>query len=224
MNQTRKSVVVNFFKFLCGLAVMGIGTYLAIQASIGVSAWDCLALGMGKRLGLSYGNSNMFISITVIILDLVMKEKIGLGTIVNGLIFGKFVDLYTAIGFCPVVEGKLWLSAILVVVGMFFEATGVVLYMSPSLGCGPRDTFKVGLGRHVPKIKIGYVGIAINAVVLATGWLLGGPVGIGTVLEVFGYGFVENTVNRWLKFEPRNLKHQNIVETFRVLTGKGEAA
>ena len=212
----------SLLKFLSGLAVMAIGTYIEIQAGIGVCAWDCLALGISNKLGILYGNASMMVSITVICLDLVMREKIGLGTVVNGLIYGKFVDLYSAIGFCPAIEGKIWLSGLIIIAGMFFEAFGVVLYMSPSLGCGPRDTFKVGIGRHFPRVKIGYVGMTINAIVLLTGWLLGGPIGIGTVVMIFGFGFIENTVNKIVGFEPRNVRHQNFIETFGVLTGRGK--
>lgn len=220
MNKTRKEIIENLLKFLCGLAVEAMGTYLEIQAGIGVSAWDCLTVGLSKRLGVLYGTASMMVSVIIVCLDLLLKEKIGLATIVNALVFGRFVDLYSAIGLCPAVEERFWLSCLLIVIGMLIESIGVILYMSPSLGCGPRDTFKVGVGRHLPRVKIGYVGITINSIVLLTGWLLGGPVGLGTVLVIVGYGLAENLVNRIFRFEPRRLKHQNVLETCCILAGK----
>lgn len=217
MNSTPKEILKNIFVFFLGLTLLSFGTYLTIQAGIGVSSWDCLALGTAGKLGVQYGDASLIISVTVILMDIILKEKIGLGTVLNGIFCGKIVDVFNWLDIVPMVDGKLLLSIGLVVVGMIFECFGVIYYMKPSLGCGPRDTFKVGIGRHLRRIKIGTVGIGINMIVLLCGWLLGGPVGIGTVMNIFLYGVLENIINALVKFEPRDLKHQDIIETFRVL-------
>ena len=219
MNTTPKDVLKNLLMFFFGLTVLSFGTYLTIQAGIGVGSWDCLALGVAGKLGIKYGNGSLIISITVILLDILLKEKIGLGTVLNGIFCGKIVDVFNALGWCPAVSGRPFMSILLVTVGMAIECIGVIYYMKPSLGCGPRDTFKVGIGRHVRKIKIGTVGIGINMIVLLCGWILGGPVGLGTVMNIFFYGVLENFINGLLKFEPRDLVHQDIIETSRVLLG-----
>ena len=223
MNQTPKDILKNIVVFFLGLTALSFGTYLTIQAGIGVSSWDCLALGTAGKLGLKYGNANLIISVTVILLDILLKEKIGLGTVLNGIFCGKIVDVFNALDLVPVISGNILLSILLVAAGMVVEAFGVIYYMKPSLGCGPRDTFKVGIGRYVRKIKIGTVGIGINMIVLLCGWLLGGPVGIGTVMNIFFYGVIENLVNGLMKFEPRDLVHQDILESFRILFNRKHA-
>ena len=217
MNSTPGDILKSIVVFFLGLTLLSFGTYLTIQAGIGVSSWDCLALGVAGRLGIQYGNGSLIISVTVILLDILLKEKIGLGTVLNGIFCGKIVDVFNWIGLVPMIEGNMLLSIVLVAVGMVFECFGVIYYMKPSLGCGPRDTFKVGIGRHVRRIKIGTVGIAINMIVLLCGWLLGGPVGLGTVMNIFLYGILENFINGLVKFEPRDLKHQDIIESVRIL-------
>ena len=223
MNKTPKEILKNTAVFFFGLTILSFGTYLTIQAGIGVGSWDCLSLGLAGKLGMEYGNANLIISITVILLDIIMKEKIGLGTVLNGIFCGKIVDVFNWLNIVPMISGNMLMSIVVVAVGMVFEAFGVIYYMKPSLGCGPRDTFKVGIGRHVRKIKIGTVGIAINMIVLLCGWILGGPVGIGTVMNIFCYGVIENVVNAIMKFEPRDLVHQDILESFRILFRKKQA-
>lgn len=217
MNDSPKKILKNILLFYIGLAIMAFGSYLTIQAGIGVSSWDCFSLGLSKQLGIKYGNASLIISVTVIILDVLMKEKIGLGTVLNGICYGKIVDLYMGLNICPAVSGNFVLSMVIVLAGMVAEAFGAIYYMKPSLGCGPRDTFKVGIGRLLPRVKIGYIGIAINMIVLLIGWLLGGPVGMGTVLNIVCYGFIENLVNAVMKFEPRDIKHQSIGQTLKAL-------
>lgn len=223
MNSTPKSILKNVAVFFLGVVILSFGTYLTIQAGIGVGSWDCFSLGLAGKLGVEYGDANLIISITVILMDILLKEKIGLGTVLNGIFCGKVVDVFNALNVVPVISGNMLLSILVVVIGMVFEAFGVIYYMKPSLGCGPRDTFKVGIGRHVRRLKIGTVGIGINMLVLLCGWVLGGPVGLGTVMNIFCYGVIENLVNGLMKFEPRDLVHQDILESFRILFNRKHA-
>lgn len=99
-------------------------------------------------------------------------------------------------------------------------ALGIWIYMKAAQCCRPRDSLLVGIGKRMPAILIGIVEIILWAVVLLTGWLLGGPIGIGTLISTFGAGAVMQLVYSWLRFEPRDIKHRGVAEITRELLGK----
>jgi len=94
---------------------------------------------------------------------------------------------------------------------------GQLIYISTGLGCGPRDSFVIGVGKRLSKWPIGLVQNGVLMVALLLGWLLGGPVGLGTLLSVVGLGATMQLVFRIAKFEPRKVQHENIFESFRKL-------
>ena len=96
-------------------------------------------------------------------------------------------------------------------------AVGMRIYMAAGQCCGPRDSLLVGLGKRMPHIPIGAVEIIIWAAVLAAGWLLGGPVGIGTLISTFGAGAVMQMVYSVIRFEPRQIRHRSVSEVLKIL-------
>ena len=96
-------------------------------------------------------------------------------------------------------------------------AIGQYFYMSSAQGCGPRDALLVGLGQRLSRLPIGVVQILLWGTVLLTGWLLGGPVGIGTIVSTFGSGIVMQTVFTFIKFEPRAIEHRSVIDTLNIL-------
>ena len=105
--------------------------------------------------------------------------------------------------------------------GFVFMAVGMFIDMKAGKCCGPRDALLVGLGKRLPRVPIGAVQIGLWAAVLLVGWLLGGPVGVGTFIGTVGSGAVMQLVYHWLRFEPRDVKHRGIRETTRILRGPG---
>ena len=102
-------------------------------------------------------------------------------------------------------------------IGFVFMALGMAVYMKSEQCCGPRDSLLVGLGKRMPKVPIGIVEVILWAVVLFFGWLLGGPVGIGTLISTFGAGVVMQIVYIIIRFEPRRLEHRGVLEISRML-------
>jgi uncharacterized membrane protein YczE len=103
--------------------------------------------------------------------------------------------------------------------GFVFMALGMWIYMRGEQCCGPRDSLLVGLGKRMPKVPIGIVEILLWMVVLLAGWLLGGPVGIGTLISTFGAGAVMQLVYNILRFEPRDIRHRDVLAVLRILAG-----
>lgn len=99
--------------------------------------------------------------------------------------------------------------------GFLFIALGMYVYMSAEMGYGPKDGLLIAIGKRMSKIPIGVVEILLFAFVTLIGWLLGGAVGIGTLISIFGAGAVMHLFYMLIHFEPRELKHKSIAETLR---------
>lgn len=219
--ETRKERIIILLKksvlAAVGLMCFGAGDYLTIQANIGVAPWDTLNLGLSQTLGILYGTASIGVSLTLIIIDLLLKEHIGIGTILDAIVVGKTVDLLNWLDIVPKQE-NIWLSIPMMIVGFFIMGLSQVMYMKAGLGCGPRDSFMLALGKRLDRIPIGAVNILILIVVLFAGWRLGGPIGIGTVLAAFGIGMMMQLAFNITKFEPKSVVHENILQSIKKIS------
>ena len=217
--QTKTQMIKEILKSALGLFIFSIGVYLTIQADIGLAPWDCLSMGVSGKVGYSYGIVHTVISIIILIIDILLKEKIGYGTILDALLVGNYVDLIDHIITLPQFH-SIPISCIMVIIGLFIMGYGQYFYMDAAQGCGPRDSLLIALGKRFPKTPIGVVQTVLVGIALLIGWLLGGPVGIGTVISVFGMGTALQIVCKILHFEPRDVVHKNIFETNRIFFQK----
>ncbi|MCR5665374.1 MAG: hypothetical protein K6G01_00960 [Eubacterium sp.] len=216
-------MIKEWIKIVIGLFVFAFGVHLTIFANIGLSPWDCLGMGIAMHTPLNYGVSVTLISLTVLGIDILLREKIGFGTVIDALITGNFVQLFNS--FNPFeLNSHLWSGILIMVVGFVFMAFGMAVYMKSEQGCGPRDSLLVGLGKRMPRVPIGIVEVLLWAVVLLFGWLLGGPVGIGTLLGTVGTGIVMQIVYTIIHFEPRNLHQRGIIEMMREFRHEEDAS
>ena len=212
----RRTVILEWIKIICGLWVFAFGVHLTIYANIGLAPWDCLGMGMAKHTPFNYGVSMTIIAVAVLAIDVVMKERIGFGTIIDALLTGNFVQIFNYINPFPE-NNNTWAGIGIMLIGFVFMAIGMWIYMSAQQCCGPRDSLLVGLGKRMPMVPIGIVEVILWAVVLLIGWLLGGPVGIGTLISTFGAGLVMQFVYNIIKFEPRKLKHRDVLTVAKEL-------
>ena len=213
-NDIRKRIIAQWVQIAAGLLVFAFGVHLTIFANIGLAPWDCLGMGISYHTPLTYGLSMTGMGVVILVIDLLMKEHIGFGTIIDALLTGNFVQMFNDLN--PLPKNENVLSGIVIMLtGFVFMALGMWIYMKAGQCCGPRDSLLVGLGKRFPRVPIGVVEIGLWAVVLLLGWALGGPVGIGTLVGTFGAGFVMQLVYTLIRFEPRNIKHRNVVETVR---------
>ncbi len=212
----KKKIVFGWFRIVIGLFVFAFGVHLTIFANIGLAPWDCLGMGISYHTPLNYGLSMTLVALTVLGIDVVLKEKIGFGTIIDALLTGNFVQLFNSLDPLPL-NDRLWSGILIMLVGFVFMALGMAVYMKSEQCCGPRDALLVGLGKRLPRIPIGIVEIILWSVVLFVGWLLGGPVGIGTIISTFGAGLVMQIVYSLIRFEPREMRHRGVIEISREL-------
>ena len=213
---TRKTIFLEWLRIVLGLLVFAFGVHLTIFANIGLAPWDCLGMGISYHTPLNYGLSMTVMAVIILLIDLCLRERIGYGTVIDALLTGNFVQMYNDLNPLPL-NTSLWLGIILMLVGFVFMALGMWIYMKAAHGCGPRDALLVGLGKRMPKLPIGVVEILLWAAVTLVGWLLGGPVGIGTLLATFGAGAVMQLVYNVIHFEPRDIVHRSVIEITREL-------
>ena len=215
----RAKVFRQWLRIVFGLLVFAFGVHLTIYANIGLAPWDCLGMGIAKHTPLNYGLSMTLMALVILCIDLSLKERIGFGTIIDALLTGHFVQMFNDLN--PLEENRNTLLGILIMLaGFVFMAIGMWIYMKGEQCCGPRDSLLVGLGKRLPGMPIGIVEVLLWAAVLLAGWLLGGPVGIGTLVSTFGAGLVMQAVYSLLKFEPRQVRHRSVPETVRMLFPK----
>ena len=214
----RVKAVSQWLRIAAGLLGVACGVHLTICANIGLAPWDCLGMGIAKHTPLNYGLAMTLMSVIILGIDLLLKERIGFGTVIDALLTGNFVQLYSDLNPLPL-NTNLWLGILIMLIGFAFMALGMMIYMKGEQCCGPRDSLLVGLGKRLPRWPIGLVEILLWAVVLLAGWVLGGPVGVGTLISTFGAGLVMQLVYSMLHFEPRSIRHRDIVEIWKVLQG-----
>ncbi len=217
----KSEILFGWTRIIIGLFIFSFGVHLTIFANIGLAPWDCLGMGLSYHTPLNYGLSMTVIALIVLLTDILLKEKIGYGTIIDALFTGNFVQLFNSLN--PLGQNQgLWSGILIMVSGFVFMAIGMAIYMKSEQCCGPRDALLVGLGKRMPQIPIGVVEVIQWGIVLLIGWLLGGPVGIGTLISTFGAGIVMQIVYSIIHFEPRDLKHRGVLEVTRVLISRNE--
>ena len=176
---------ISTFFFLClGLVLFGLGEGLLIVSFAGASPWSILAQGIALNIDLSIGIITVLISIGVLFLWLPLKQKPGVGTILNAIIIGLMIDV--CIKFIPTPENYLN-QLILATIAVLTVGLGGGIYLVANLGAGPRDGLMVGLQKKT-NLPIATVRAFLEITVMSIGWYLGGTVGIGTLLFAFGIG------------------------------------
>lgn len=201
------------------LFVNGLGVYLTIHADIGAAPWDVLNLGLSKTLHIIYGSASIAVSLTILIIDILLRENIGIAMFIDAVTVGKAVDFFEWLDIVPTPKTIVG-SIVMILIGLVIIGYTQMLYMKAALGCGPRDTLLVGLTRRVPKIPIGAVSIGLLSTATLVGWLLGGPVGIGTILCAFASGPIMQAAFMSVKFDATGIRHQKIHESVKVFLGK----
>ena len=181
--------------------------------------FDALNLGLAQTLHIQYGTASIALSFLILLLDIALRGRIGVGMFLDALIVGKTVDLFDWLDIVPQMTG--WFSGtLLMLAGLVVEGYSLYLYMRAGLGCGPRDTLLVQLKKKLPRIPIGLISIVILSVVTVIGWKLGGKVSFGTLICALLTGPIMQHAFRIVHFKAEEVNHQDIVTSLMILTGK----
>lgn len=199
-----------------GMFIYAFGSMLGVKAGdVGTNAWATLSLGMSESFGMSFGTGNFIVSLLIIIIAVLAKGRLGFGTVLNVILYPIFADfLLAAFEFMPMADNQA-LGLFYTLLCQLIICFATILYMSPALGCGPRDTMMIVIGKKFPKAPIGLVRFCIEALAMACGVLLGAPFGIGTVLVMVLQASIFQLVCRLCRYEPRAVIHENFADTLR---------
>ncbi|MDL2273245.1 hypothetical protein LJC34_01635 [Oscillospiraceae bacterium OttesenSCG-928-G22] len=209
-----KQFWLRVLKMAFGILLYSFAAYLCIQANVGLAPWSAFSMGISIATGIQIGTASVLTGFVFLILAILLKEKIGLGTLFDVFVFGKFIDLFRWIGIVPLVENTA-LGIALLLLGQCIVAVASYFYISPGLGSGPRDSLMVFLGKRFPRLPIGLVRGLMEGTALLIGWRLGAKIGIGTVIAVFGIGFILQLTFKVLKFDVTSVKHENLLTSVR---------
>ncbi len=181
-----------------GLALYGLSMALLVRAELGVMPWDVLHQGLVRSIGGTLGGVSVVVGALVLLLWIPLRQRPGVGTVSNVVVIGIAVDVSLAL--LPAVDG-LPLRIALAVAGILLNAVATAAYIGVRLGPGPRDGLMTGLvartGGSVRLVRTG-----IEVVVVASGWLLGGTLGIATVLYALAIGPLVQPLLRWFTVAP----------------------
>ena len=179
-----KPKLLTFFYLNLGLVLFGLGEALLITSSAGVSPWTVLAQGIAVHTGWSIGFITMIVSFAVLALWIPLKQKPGMGTILNALIIAFMIDFSLVL--LPYPE-TLFFQVLQAFIGVVVIGIASGMYLTANLGAGPRDGLMKGL-QAITGFPIAYIRIGIEVTVVSIGWYLGGVVGVGTLMFAFGVG------------------------------------
>jgi uncharacterized membrane protein YczE len=167
-----------------GLVLYGVSMALMVRSSLGVMPWDVLHQGLSRRLGWSLGSVTIVVGALVLLAWIPLRERPGLGTLSNVVVVGLAVDAVLALLPAP---GGLAGRAAFAAAGILLNGVATAAYIGVRLGPGPRDGLMTGLVRRTGG-PLGPIRTAIEVTVVLTGWLLGGTLGVVTVLYALSIG------------------------------------
>jgi len=179
----RRLVVLIFGLFLCSVGI--VCTY---RSGMGLGPWDVLHQGISRHTPLSFGQASIIVGGLIILLGLLIKVRPGVGTVLNMLLIGLFVDAQLRSNWLPDLSAAPFVARLLLdALGVLLMGIGTAFYITPRLGAGPRDGLMMRL--HVlTHVRIAFVRAAIECSALIIGFFLGGTTGIGTLIFAFGVG------------------------------------
>ena len=213
-----RNYIARLLWLVAGVAVSALGITLMLRANVGLEPWSVLQQGLAQTAGITYGTASMIVGAAAIGTAMLCGESFGIGTVVDIVLCAVCID------------GLLWLDWIpqmhslssgipMLLAGMELLAIGTWMYMKSALGAGPRDALMVALARKTGR-SVGLCRASVEIVVIIAGFLLGGQVGIGTVIAAFGLGSLFNLNFHLLHFRAAELHQENIAETLRRLGKK----
>jgi uncharacterized membrane protein YczE len=182
-HHTRPELRRRLPRLLAGLVLCGMGIAAMVAADLGLGPWDVLHQGISERTGLPIGSVVILVGVAVMLCWIPLRERPGLGTVLNAILIGVVVDLTLLWLDTP---ANLWGPWVLMLGGVVAFGAGSGFYIGAGLGPGPRDGVMTGLARR--GWPVGVVRTAIELSALGGGWLLGGTVGVGTVVFALGIG------------------------------------
>jgi uncharacterized membrane protein YczE len=213
-----KTMLLKLARLVIGIVLYAVGIVATINAHLGLSPWDVLHQGIGLQTGITMGQASILVGLAIVFLNFFFKEKVGIGTILNMILIGWFLDIIMINDLLPEPKEMIF-RLLMLVMGMFIVGIASYLYIGAGLGAGPRDGIMVALHKKTGK-SVRFIRNSIEISVLIIGYFLGGSVGVGTVILSLATGYVIQFVFKVFKFNIKTVKHRYLDEDIKKLLRK----
>lgn len=210
-----REYINRLFWLVAGVAVSALGITMMLQANIGLEPWSVLQQGLAQTVGITYGTASMIVGAAAIGTAVLCGESFGIGTVVDIVLCAACVDGLLWLDWIPLIR-SLPSGILMLLGGLELLVLGTWMYMKSALGAGPRDALMVALARKTCR-SVGLCRVSVEIIVIIAGFLLGGQVGIGTVISAVGLGSLFNINFHLLRFRAAELHQENVAETLRCL-------
>jgi len=208
--------MLRLLRLFFGLFLYAVGIVLTMKANIGYASWEVFHAGLSSVFGIQIGTISIFVGLVLCILSLMVGEKLGIGTFLNMIFVGIFMNLLLAWNIFPTLN-NFYFGVLQMIGGLFVIGVASYYYISSGFGAGPRDSIMVILTRKT-KFSVGVCRSGLEFLVVIIWALLGGSFVIGTILAAVMIGFCIQIIFKMFRFDPTTVVHENITETFRNLT------
>lgn len=213
--------IYRLIRLFSGLFLYALGIIFTVNANIGYTPWDVFHVGLAATIDVSFGVASILTGVAIVIITLLLKEKIGLGTIMNMLFIGIFVDFIIWLHIVPTTD-NLVIGIIMLIIGLFIIALASFFYIGSAFGAGPRDSLMVAVVRKT-SLPIGVCRSTIELCAVIIGWFLGGMVGVGTIISVIAIGSCVQITFKALKFDATSIQHETLMQTYKTIFKKQDA-
>ena len=190
-----------------GFAMFAFAIALVIRANLGASSWAVLEVALAQIFRITPGTASVLVGVLVIFVAISMREPIGWGTVLNILSIGPWEDLF--LWLLPDVRVNLPVQLTYLLIGWIAMSIGSAIYIGIDAGAGPRDSLMMAVARTTP-LDVRSARIIIETVVVLGGWILGGPLGVGTILFALLIGPGVQAAFRLFKMDTFS-RHQDVI-------------
>ena len=212
-----KRILYLLVRLFIGFFLYGLGIVVMVNAQIGLSPWDAFHQGISLKTGITMGQASITVGLVIVILDAVLGEGVGWGTVLNMIFIGVFLDIIKAANIIPVAD-NLFMGIVMMIIGIIISAIATVVYLGAGLGSGPRDGLMLALNKKTSK-PVGILRTGIELTALIIGWILGGQVGLGTIMSAFGLGYAIQMAFKICNINSKEIKHRIITDDIRYIKG-----
>ena len=175
----------DFLIIQIGFLLFGLSIDVIVQASLGLDSWDVLQMALTYHLPITLGEASIAVAFLVVLIDMILGEPLGWGTLANVVFIGVWVDILRP--YVPAVPQLIPIQIAYLLLGTLIMGFATAVYVGVDAGAGPRDTLMLALSR-IGKTSLRVARTAIEVTVVALGWFMGGPAWLGTLIAAIAIG------------------------------------
>jgi uncharacterized membrane protein YczE len=213
-----KKISKKIITLLAAIILYSFAIVLTIHSQLGASPWDVFHLGVVNHSSLTLGQVSQLTGLAIIIAGILLGEIPGFGSLMNMYFIGYFVDIIRKYNLVPY-GNQLWQQFLMLILGIYLIGWATYFYLGVGMGSGPRDSLMVGLIKKF-NASVWLIRAIIEGTALVIGYLLGGLVGIGTIIMTFFIGFAIQHVFKIMKKSPADIQHTTLLDIYNILKEK----